>query len=104
MSCSPISCLWTAASETTVAAALTFVLAMLKYPDVQKKAQREIDSVVGLNRLPAFSDKSCLPYLAAVLKEVLRFVIFSFRSSLAYISYPIPTAGTPLFPSVRHTL
>lgn len=45
---------------------------MLLYPDVQKKAQREIDSVVGRARLPEFSDKKNMPYVAAVLKEVLR--------------------------------
>ncbi|KAF9449659.1 cytochrome P450 [Macrolepiota fuliginosa MF-IS2] len=64
--------LYGAGSETTVAAALTFVLAMLKYPEVQKKAQREIDSIVGQDRLPDFSDQQHLPYLSAVLKEVIR--------------------------------
>lgn len=61
-----------AMAETTVAATMTFVLAMLKHPQVQRKAQQEVDSVVGLGRLPDFSDQPHLPYLAAVLKEVLR--------------------------------
>ncbi len=63
-----------AASETSASATLTFILAMLMHPDIQVKAQREIDSVVGSDRLPDFSDQSHLPYLAAVLKEVLRYV------------------------------
>jgi len=61
-----------AASETTATATLTFILAMLMHPDIQEKAHREVDSVVGSDRLPDFSDQPHLPYLAAVLKEVLR--------------------------------
>lgn len=49
-----------------------FVLAMLLYPDVLRKAQDEIDAVVGRDRLPAFGDKNKLPYIRALVKEVLR--------------------------------
>lgn len=63
-----------ATSETTVTATMTFILAMLTHPDVQRKAQEEVDSVTGLDRLPEFSDQPYLPYLAAVIKEVLRSV------------------------------
>ena len=45
---------------------------MTLYPDVQRRAQAEIDRVVGNSRLPNFSDYDELPYLQAVLKEVLR--------------------------------
>jgi cytochrome P450 len=45
---------------------------MTLYPEVQRKAQAEIDSVVGNSRLPDFSDQDALPYVQAVLKEVLR--------------------------------
>ena len=50
----------------------TLFLAMALYPDVQKKAQAEIDSVIGPNRLPDFHDRSSLPYLNAVIKELSR--------------------------------
>lgn len=40
--------------------------------DVQKKAQEEIDSVIGSDRLPTFADLSQLPYVNAVVTEVLR--------------------------------
>ena len=50
----------------------TYVLAMLLYPDVQRKAQEEVDSVVGRDRLPRAEDLDKLPYLEAVLKEVTR--------------------------------
>lgn len=45
---------------------------MTLYPDVQRKAQAEVDQIVGNSRLPLFSDESALPYVQAVLKEVLR--------------------------------
>ena len=45
---------------------------MILYPEVQRKAQAEIDQVVGNSRLPNFSDQEKLPYVQAVLKEVLR--------------------------------
>ena len=45
---------------------------MILYPEVQRKAQAEIDQVVGNLRLPNFSDQDALPYVEAVLKEVLR--------------------------------
>jgi cytochrome P450 len=41
-------------------------------PDVQKRAQQEIDSVVGRNRLPTYDDWESLPYVEAVMREVLR--------------------------------
>ncbi|KXN82035.1 O-methylsterigmatocystin oxidoreductase [Leucoagaricus sp. SymC.cos] len=61
-----------AASDTTVSATMTFILAMLIYPRVQRLVQEEIDSVLGPDRLPELSDLSHLPYLSAVVKEVLR--------------------------------
>ena len=45
---------------------------MALHPEVQKKAQAEIDAVVGPNRLPDFHDRPSLPYINAVLKESSR--------------------------------
>ena len=45
---------------------------MALYPEVQKKAQAEIDAVVGPNRLPDFHDRPSLPFINAVLKESSR--------------------------------
>ena len=45
---------------------------MALYPEVQKKAQAEIDSIVGTNRLPDFDDRPFLPYINAVIKELSR--------------------------------
>ena len=49
-----------------------FFLAMALYPEVQKKAQKELDAVVGAERLPDFSDRPSLPYVSALVKELLR--------------------------------
>ncbi|KAJ7252937.1 cytochrome P450 [Mycena rebaudengoi] len=58
--------------DTIFSSALTFILAMLHTPEVQKKAQEELDRVVGPDRLPTFTDKKSLPYISAILKESLR--------------------------------
>ena len=48
------------------------MLAMVLFPEVQKKAQAEVDSIVGSQRLPTFADKEEMPYVFAVMKETLR--------------------------------
>ena len=45
---------------------------MTLFPEVQRKAQAEIDAVVGNDRLPSFTDRPNLPYCDAIIKEVLR--------------------------------
>jgi len=45
---------------------------MVLYPDAQKRAQEEIDSIFGHGHFPHFGDADALPYLKAVLYEVLR--------------------------------
>ncbi|KAF5372573.1 hypothetical protein D9758_005191 [Tetrapyrgos nigripes] len=64
--------LYAAGIDTTVSAIRTFYLMMARNPEVQKKAQAEIDSVVGPNRLPNISDRPSLPYINAIIKECLR--------------------------------
>ncbi|KAJ2989842.1 hypothetical protein NUW58_g3263 [Xylaria curta] len=64
--------LYTAGADTTVSAIACFFLAMTIYPDVQKRAQEEIDRIVGSNRLPIMTDRENLPYINAVVKETLR--------------------------------
>ncbi|KAK6379432.1 hypothetical protein LTS17_006350 [Exophiala oligosperma] len=64
--------LYTGGADTTVASLSVFCLAMTLYPRVQKKAQEEIDRVIGDHRLPTFSDRADLPYVEALLKETLR--------------------------------
>ena len=45
---------------------------MTLHPDAQKRAQQEIDDVIGTDRLPVSADGERLPYCEAVLKEVFR--------------------------------
>ncbi|CAI7574648.1 unnamed protein product [Penicillium glandicola] len=64
--------LYTGGADTTVCALECFFLAMTIYPEVQGKAQEEIDRVLGPYQLPTVADRSRLPYVDAVVKEVLR--------------------------------
>ncbi|KAH7890379.1 cytochrome P450 [Phlebopus sp. FC_14] len=61
-----------AGAESTVSSLSSFFLAMLLYPQVQAKAQAELDCVIGPGRLPDFNDRPLLPYVSAIVKEVLR--------------------------------
>lgn len=45
---------------------------MILHPEVQAKAQAELDAVVGCGRLPEISDRPNLPYINAVILELLR--------------------------------
>ncbi|KAG6887754.1 hypothetical protein C0995_013044 [Termitomyces sp. Mi166 len=45
---------------------------MLHYPDAMKKAQAELDRVVGSDRMPEYGDKESLPYTNALIKETMR--------------------------------
>jgi len=48
------------------------MLAIVLHPDAREKSQDEIDAVVGSERLPEPEDRTALPYLEALLKEVYR--------------------------------
>jgi cytochrome P450 len=51
---------------------MTFFLAMMIFPEVQKKASEEIDRVIGRNRLPNGADRDKLAYVMAIMKETHR--------------------------------
>lgn len=59
-------------TDTASSAIPSFIHAMIKYPHVQTKAQQEIDSVIGEDRSPLWSDYAKLPYVSQVVKETLR--------------------------------
>jgi len=59
-------------ADTTVTTIMTFILAMLKYPEVQRRGQEEIDATIGRDRLPTFEDRASLPYVRAICTEILR--------------------------------
>jgi len=64
--------MYIAGADTTVAALMTFFLAMMLNPDIQKRAQAELDALTSRTRLPTSSDKDSLPYTTAILKETHR--------------------------------
>ncbi|KAJ3558857.1 hypothetical protein NM688_g678 [Phlebia brevispora] len=59
-------------AETTGGALFTFLLAMVLFPEVLKRAQTEVDQVVGRDRMPTFEDQKNLRYIQAMVKEVQR--------------------------------
>ncbi|TFK31156.1 cytochrome P450, partial [Crucibulum laeve] len=63
--------LYVGGADTTVSALTTFVLLMILYPEVQKRAQAEVDSVTS-GRLPTLDDLAALPYITAMIKEIIR--------------------------------
>ena len=59
--------------ETSSGTLLCFILACAEFGDsFIKRAQDEIDAAVGGDRLPNFGDYDELPFVQAVVKEVLR--------------------------------
>nr|BAL05172.1 cytochrome P450 [Phanerodontia chrysosporium] len=69
---------WTAGSmfaaggESTFGTIGVFMMAMALHPDKQARAQEEVDSAVGTDRLPTMDDKARLPYVYAVVQEAMR--------------------------------
>ncbi|GJE96472.1 cytochrome P450 [Phanerochaete sordida] len=59
-------------ADTVVYALTLFVLAMILHPEAQARVQEELDRVVGRDRLPELADREDLPYLEALIKELLR--------------------------------
>jgi cytochrome P450 len=51
---------------------LSFVVAVLLRPEIQKMAQEELDTVTKRERLPTFEDRLKLPFVDAICKEVIR--------------------------------
>jgi len=95
-----------AGTNTTTSTVTAFLLAMSLYPDVQRKAQAEIDSVIGHERLPNFSDRPHLPYVNCIIKEVMRWFLVA-PTALTHVTteddiykgYRIPS-GSLVLPNV----
>ncbi|KAH8093203.1 CyP450 monooxygenase [Cristinia sonorae] len=65
---------YAAGADTTTSGCLTFLLAMAQFPKVQRRAQAELDRVVGPTRLPQFADFGQMPYIRAIVMETLRWL------------------------------
>ncbi|KAF9560813.1 putative CyP450 monooxygenase [Agrocybe pediades] len=64
-----------AGSDTSAAVIRSWFLAMAHHPDIQRKAQAEVERVVGDSRLPDFEDRPAMPYVEAMLLEVMRWAV-----------------------------
>ena len=79
---------------------------MVINPEAQRRGQAELDSVVGRDRLPNFTDRDALPYVNAIVKELLRWhpatpmgVPHRILADDEYDGYIIP-AGTTVFVNI----
>jgi len=86
----------------TVSAVQSFFLAMALYPEVQKKAQIEIDAVIGKNRLPDFSDRDALPYTNAIVKEAMRWQPVTPLGMLISVSKLLDNFGLTIILKAAH--
>ncbi|KAG8778025.1 hypothetical protein FRC12_025218 [Ceratobasidium sp. 428] len=55
-------------TDTTATTLLVFFLAMVLFPDIQQRAQAEIDAVVGIDRLPTMKDRPQLGYINRLIE------------------------------------
>ena len=62
----------TDSSNETVSSMYSLFLALVLFPQVQRRAQAELDAVIGRDRLPSFDDRPRLTYIEALCKELLR--------------------------------
>ncbi|KAJ6582360.1 cytochrome P450 [Mycena capillaripes] len=91
--------LYGGAADTTVSATISFIMIMALHPSVQERARHEIDSTIG--RVPRMSEVYRLPYLLAVLKEVMRYapvgnlaLPHQVTQDDSYAGYHIPSGST----------
>ncbi|KAJ6480488.1 cytochrome P450 [Mycena vitilis] len=92
-----------AGSDTTATYLQALILLLAAHPEAQKKAQEEIDRVVGQHRMPSLDDLENLPYVRAIILETHRFrpvaplsVPHATLAAEEYEGYIIPS-GTTIF-------
>ncbi|KAJ7359893.1 cytochrome P450 [Mycena albidolilacea] len=90
-------------TDTTSSYIQSLVLALVAYPEAQKKAHEEIDRVVGEHRMPTLEDLEQMPYIRAIISEAHRFrpvaplaVPHATSATEEYHGYIIPK-GTTIF-------
>ncbi|XP_046401746.1 methyl farnesoate epoxidase-like isoform X2 [Ischnura elegans] len=94
-------------TDTTFANLTFAILFLVLFPDAQKKAQDELDRVVGRERLPSLEDKPRLPYAEAMVQEILRIssvvalcvphAPLTSKDAISFRGYRIPKGTRVLF-------
>ncbi|CAD5221427.1 unnamed protein product [Bursaphelenchus okinawaensis] len=64
--------LWIAGQETSSTSMTWAVAYLIRYPEAQKRIQKELDSVINEDRLVTMADRAKLPYIQAVIMEIQR--------------------------------
>ncbi|ETE63300.1 Cytochrome protein, partial [Ophiophagus hannah] len=99
-----------AGTETTATTLQWAILLMMKYPEIQRKVQQEIQQVLGSERLPVYEDRKQMPFTNAMIHEVQRFasVVPQFPRCTAvdthFRGYFIPKWETPYRFNPNHFL
>lgn len=98
--------LWVAGMETTVNTLNWMVLLMIHHPEIQEKVQKEIEDVIGFQRVPNMNDKSRMPFTCATIQESQRYaniltvnIPHAANKDVEIVGYTIPK-GLPIIPHI----
>lgn len=86
----------------TVSSMYSLFLALVLFPQVQRRAQVELDLAIGRDRLPTFDDRPRLSYIEALCKELMRWQMVTPLGM--YFSIRVASIGIKkLSPGLAHT-
>lgn len=79
-------------ADTSASALATLILTFAKYPEIQRKAQAQIDQVCGTERSPQWTDFDQLTYINAIVKEGMRWrpVYGTLRCFMTMLTCTVP--------------